>query len=189
MDDYYLNYSFKDYVDIDKEDKIKEFIVGFCYNTDLLNKRVNKLFAMNKWLYNYYEKEDIKDEIILALLNKSLRKFPYITGEERVRYFNTVVSSVLCNLFKDKFDKSGLLVLNDKMELDYNLLYHEDNSIQQIFDLFIGEQLERQLLELYYEGYKDKEIMSILDIGQKKFEAIRNNIREKLREEGYRNEN
>ena len=189
MKDYYLNYSFADYKCIDKEDKIKDFIADFCYNSEILDKRINKLFSMNKWLYNYYEKEDIKQEVILALLNKSLKKFPYVVGEERVKYFNTVVSSVLCNLLKDNFDKNGTLILTDTMIIDETQLDREDNSLNEIFDLFIGEQLERQLLELYYEGYGDKEIMEILDIGRKKFRKIRNNIRCKLRERGYRNEN
>ena len=54
-----LNYSFKDYKDIDKEEKIKDFIIKFCYESDLLDKRVAKLFSMNSWLYNYYEVEDV----------------------------------------------------------------------------------------------------------------------------------
>ena len=92
-------------------------------------------------------------------------------------------------LLKDNFDKNGTLILTDTMIIDETQLDREDNSLNEIFDLFIGEQLERQLLELYYEGYGDKEIMEILDIGRKKFRKIRNNIRCKLRERGYRNEN
>lgn len=189
MHNYYLDYSFKDYTKSDREEKIKEFIADFCYNTDFLDKRINKLFSMNKWLYSYYDKEDVKQEVIVSLLNKSLNKFPYIVGEDRVRYFNTVVSSVLCNLFKDKFDKNGTLILDDKMELDCNLMYHDDDSMQEIFDLFVNEQMERQLVELYYQGYSNKEIMQILDVGRSKFESIRENVRKRLRKEGYANEN
>lgn len=189
MEDYYLNYSFEDYSFSDKEERIKEFIANFCYNSEILDKRINKLFSMNKWLYNYYEKDDVKQEVILALLNKSLKKFPYIVGEERIRYFNTVVSSVLCNLLKENLEKNGTLILTDKMMIDENHLDHEDNTLNEIFDLFVGEQLERQLLELYYEGYNDQEIIKVLDLGRRTFEKIRENVRDKLRERGYRNEN
>ena len=184
-----LNYSFDDYSGIDKEEKIKEFIVEFCESYDLLDMRINKLFSMNSWLYNYYDKEDIKQEIILSLLTKATKRFPYITGQDRIRYFNTVVSSVLCNLLKDKFYEAGTLILNEDMEFDDNLIEHSDNSINEIFDLFVGEQLERQLVELYYEGYNNREIREILKIGRKKFDKIRNNVRNKLKEEGIYNEN
>lgn len=189
INDYLLNYSFKNYTKDDLDDKVQEFIVNFCEKYDLLNKRINRLFSMNSWLYNYYDKEDIKQEVIIALLTKSTKKFPYIVGEDRMRYFNTVVSSVLCNLLKDKFLNAGTLVLNKDMEFDDNLIEHSDNSINEIFDLFVGEQLERQLVELYYEGYNNQEIREILKIGRKKFDKIRNNVRNKLREEGIYNEN
>lgn len=189
INDYLLNYSFKNYTKNDLDDKVQEFIVNFCEKYDLLNKRINRLFSMNSWLYNYYDKEDIKQEVIIALLTKSTKKFPYIVGEDRMRYFNTVVSSVLCNLLKDKFLNAGTLVLNKDMEFDDNLIEHSDNSINEIFDLFVGEQLERQLVELYYEGYNNQEIREILKIGRKKFDKIRNNVRNKLREEGIYNEN
>lgn len=184
-----LNYSFDDYSGIDKDEKIKEFIVEFCNDNSIINMRINKLFSMNSWLYNYYDKEDIKQEIILSLLNKATKKFPYITGQDRIRYFNTVVSSVLCNLLKDKFYEAGTLILNEDMEFDTNLIEHSDNSINDIFDLFVGEQLERQLVELYYEGYNNQEIREILKIGRKKFDKIRNNVKNKLREAGIYNEN
>ena len=183
-----LNYSFKDYIGNDKEEKIKEFIVDFCNYDNILDKRVNKVFAMNPWLLSYYEKEDIKQEVIVALLEKSLKKFPYIVGENRLRYFNTVVSSILCNLLENKFEKAGALVLDENMMLDTALLEHTDNSINEIFDLFVGEQLERELLKLCYEGYNRNEIMDILGIGRSKFETTRNKIRNKLRKEGYKNE-
>lgn len=183
-----LNYSFKDYNGEDKDTKIQEFIIEFCNYNNILNKRINKLFSMNSWLYSYYDKEDIRQEVIIALLQKSTKKFPYIVGENRLRYFNTVVSSILCNLLENKFERAGALILNKQMEFDTELIEHEDNSINEIFDLFVGEQLERELLRLYYEGYTQKEIMSILDIGHTKFERIRNNIRKKLRKEGYINE-
>ena len=187
MDDL-VNYSFKDYVGADKDEKIREFIVDFCNHNDILNKRINKLFAMNPWIKSYYDKDDVKQEVILALLEKSLKRFPYIVGEDRLRYFNTVVSSVLCNLLEHKFEKAGTLVLNKKMEFDTELIEHEDNSINEIFDLFLEEHLERELLKLYYEGYTQKEMMTILNIGHTKFERIRNNIKSKLRKEGYVNE-
>lgn len=189
INDYLLNYSFKNYRGNDLDDKIQEFIVKFCESYDLLDKRINRLFSMNTWLYNYYDKEDVRQEVIIALLTKSTKKFPYIVGEDRMRYFNTVVSSVLCNLLKDKFLTAGTLVLNKDMEFDDNLIEHSDNSINEIFDLFVGEQLERQLVELYYEGYNNQEIREILHIGRKKFDKIRNNVRNKLREEGIYNEN
>lgn len=187
--DYLLNYSFEEYIGNDLEEKIQEFIVKFCENCDLLNKRINRLFSTNSWLYSYYDKEDIKQEVILALLNKSTKKFPYIVGEDRMRYFNTVVSSVLCNLLKDKFLNVGTLVLNEDMEFDDNFIEFTENSLQDILDLFVNEQLERQLIILYYEGYSNKEIMDILDIGRSKFNTIREKVRKKLRKEGIYNEN
>lgn len=189
INDYLLNYSFKDYREDDLDDKVQEFIVNFCEKYDLLDKRINRLFSTNAWLYNYYDKQDIKQEVIIALLTKSTKKFPYIVGEDRMRYFNTVVSSVLCNLLKDKFLNAGTLVLNKDMEFDDNLIEYSDTSINEIFDLFINEHLERQLVELYYEGYNNKEIREILKIGRKKFDKVRNNVRNKLREEGIYNEN
>lgn len=183
-----LNYSFKDYVGNDKEEKIKEFIVDFCNHNDILDKRINKVFAMNSWLYSYYDKEDVKQEVIIALLEKSLKKFPYVVGENRLRYFNTVVSSVLCNLLVNKFENAGALVLDENMLIDTNLIDHDDNSINEIFDLFVGEHLERELVKLYYEGYNRREIMDILGIEHSKFDRIRNNVKKKLRKEGYKNE-
>ena len=188
MDDL-INYSFKDYTGEDKEEKINEFIVKFCSYNDILGKRINKLFSMNSWLYSYYDKDDIKQEIIIALLEKSRKKFPYVVGENRLKYFNTLISSVICNLLRNKFEKAGALIFNDEMIFDTELIEHQDNSINEIFDLFVGEHLERELLKLYYEGYTNQEIMKILDIGHSKFDRIRNNIRKKLRKEGYMNEN
>lgn len=184
-----LNYSFSQYTGNDVIDKQKEFIVDFCTKTDLLDMRVNKLFSANSWLYKYYDKNDVKQEVMIALLEKSLKKFPYLVGQERIRYFNTVVSSVICNLTRDKFYEAGALVLNDDMEFDDTLINHDNSSLKDISDLFLNEQLERQLIELYYEGYNNQEIRDILHIGRKKFDKIRENVRSKLREEGIYNEN
>ena len=86
-----LNYNFKDYNGNNLESDIDIFIVKFCEYNHLLDKRVNKLWSSNPSLRAYCDRDDIKQEIILALLTKARKKFPYITGKDRLKYFNTVV--------------------------------------------------------------------------------------------------
>ena len=68
-----IEFSFKDLTDFTRED-LQNYIVDFCKYKSLLDKRVNKLFSMNTWLYEYTTKEDVKQEIILILISKAINK-------------------------------------------------------------------------------------------------------------------
>lgn len=158
-----------------------KLVLAFCEKDNLLDKRVSKVFSMNKWLYNVCEKDDLKQEILLKLFNKSSTKFPYITGEDRLKYFNSVVSNAIFEILKYKLDRNPVLVLTQDMMVDTSL-GQVDNEVQEIFDLFVNEELERQLVELYYQGYSERQIREIMSIGRKKFESIRDNVRKKIKE-------
>lgn len=182
-----VNYKF----DSDKEEytpeDIQHFILRLCDNDQLLDKRISSIFTSNSWLYKYTTKEDVRQDILVALLSSATNKLPYITGEDRMKYFNTVVSNIVCTILKDNYN-----VIDTALSRDFvcNSVYNmgdEENEkkVGEIFDLFVGEHLERQLLELYYEGYTDKEMKEILNLGRHSFEKIRSEIRKKLIDNGY----
>lgn len=182
-----INYKFDGVIEPYTLDNLYEFILELCNHNKLLDKRISTLFSMNSWLYKHTTKEDVRQEIIMRLMNGTLNKLPYIVGEERLKYLNTVISNVICLILKENFNIVDTLL--DK-NLVFNSIYNledtsKDETLNEIFDLFVGEHLERELLQLYYEGYNDKDMMEILSLGRHTFEKIRADIRQRLIENGY----
>lgn len=180
-----VNYKFNKDEPYTREN-LNEFIVKLVNHNDLLDKRINKLFSMNRWLYTHFTKEDIKQEVMFKLLEGSLHKLPYIVGIDRMRYLNKIVSNVISKILSTTYRDFDITVDNNFICSNIiNLDNEEYNVIKEIFELFITEKLEEELLTLAFEGYNNLEIMEIMNLGRYQFEKIRENIREKLVKEGY----
>jgi hypothetical protein len=98
---------------------IQNYILEFIDCDDLLNKRISKAFNLNTFLYNFTTKEDVRSEVIVKMLSAPvIEKFVWMNGEERLRYFNTVVSNVLFTTFRD----AKLSSTPVDIHLDYNFV-------------------------------------------------------------------
>jgi DNA-directed RNA polymerase specialized sigma24 family protein len=170
---------------------IQNYLLDFVNYENMLVKRISKAFSMNKFLYQYTTQDDVKQDVYVKLFHpKCMEKFLWMGGKERLKYFNTIVSNVLF----DTYRQSNLMNLPLNIDLDnymgLTLAMEESDSknkmLQELWELFISEHLERQVIELYYLGHNDSEIKDILNISQYTFEKIRENIRDTLIKKGYK---
>ena len=117
------------------------------------------------------------------MLNSIDNKFPRLDGLGKIKYFNACVKNTLARHIKD-LQSNAYPILNDNLD-SISIFQEEQKSVDLIYDLFLNEQLEYNLLKLIEDGYKDREIMEILEIGRKKYYKIKKKIRETLRKNGY----
>lgn len=163
--------------------EFNEYILEFVNYNDLLDKRLTNIFKLSPWLNNFTTKEDLRQDVVLAMLESIDRKFPKLDGLGKLKYFNACVKNTLGRHIRS-LQTSVYPVLNDDCD-SIAVFEDEQHNVELIYDLFLNENLEYQLVKLIGEGYKDKDIMVMLDIGREKFYKIKNKIREKLRGSGY----
>lgn len=168
---------------IDQEE-FNQYILDFVSYKDLLDKRITNIFKLSPWLYNFTTKEDLKQDVMLAMFESINRKFPKLDGIGKVKYFNACVKNTLARHIKT-LHNNVYPVLND--DLDSIPLFEEEiGTTDLIYDLFLNETLEYQLVRLIEDGYKDEDIIKMLDIGRRTFYRIKKRVRDKLKENGYR---
>lgn len=180
MTDSFLEKKFQEPID---RDDFNQYILDFVNYKDMLDKRLTNIFKLSPWLYNFTTKEDLRQDIIVAMLNSIDNKFPRLDGLGKIKYFNACVKNTLARHIKD-LQSNAYPILNDNLD-SISIFQEEQKSVDLIYDLFLNEQLEYNLLKLIEDGYKDREIMEILEIGRKKYYKIKKKIRETLRKNGY----
>lgn len=173
----------KTFADPINQEEFNQYILDFVNYNDLLEKRLSNIFKLSPWLYNFTTKEDLRQDIILTMLESINKKFPKLDKIGKLKYFNACVKNTLGRHIRE-LQTNVYPVLNDECD-SIAVFDDEQHSVELIYDLFLNENLEYQLVKLIDEGYKDKDIMEMLDIGRKKFYKIKNKIREKLRRGGY----
>lgn len=165
------------------QEEFNKYVLDFLNYNDLLDKRLSNIFKLSPWLHNFTTKEDLRQDVVLAMLESINRKFPKLDGLGKLKYFNACVKNTLGRHIRS-LQTNVYPVLNDDCD-SIAVFEDEQNSVELIYDLFLNENLEYQLVKLIEEGYKDKDIMDMLEIGREKFYKIKNKIRDKLRKEGY----
>ena len=165
-------------------DEFNQYILDFISYENLLDKRITNIFKLSPWLYNFTTKEDLRQDVILNMFNAISGKFPTLDGVGKVKYFNACVKNTLAKHIRE-LQNNSYPVLDDNLD-SVPLFEEEVGTTNLIYDLFLNETLEYQLVKLIEEGYKDEDIVKMLDIGRMTFYRIKKRVREKLKENGYR---
>lgn len=166
------------------QEEFNNYIVQFVEYENLLDKRLTNIFKLSPWLYNFTTKEDLRQDVILNMFNSISGKFPTLDAVGKVKYFNACVKNTLAKHIKD-LQSSVYPVLNDDLD-SIPLFDDEVGATDMIYDLFLNETLEYQLVRLIEDGYKEEDIIKMLDVGRRTFYRIKKRVREKLKENGYR---
>ena len=66
MTDSFLEKKFQEPID---RDDFNQYILDFVNYKDMLDKRLTNIFKLSPWLYNFTTKEDLRQDIIVAMLN------------------------------------------------------------------------------------------------------------------------
>lgn len=174
-----FNYKFqaKDKIN---EAMLKQHIIDLCEYENILAKKITIYFSRNKFLYDLTTKEDVKQEIILYLLQKCLFTLPFMNKEEKMKSFNIIVNRRIIKVAQQHY-KYSYIQLDENMliDKDYNMY---KNDIENILSIFANDKIEREIVELLVKGYNDNEIIKMLDIGRTTFYNYKKKIKKQLKE-------
>lgn len=164
-------------------EELRTYIIDFCEYDNMLDKRISNAFNRNKFLYNVVSKEDFKQDIILHLLENMTFKIPFMDKQGKLMLFNNVVTRKLGKLVH-KCYKAFTIPLDDDFIVSSPDL-ESKATIEDIMCLFANESIEKKIIELYNQGFIDKEIIEKLDVSKMTFYKYKKKIKNTLMEKDY----
>lgn len=164
-------------------EKIKEKDeTAFIYMVDLYKKRI--LSLCYSYTYDYYEAEDLSQEIFIAVFN-NINSF---RGDSSFSTYLYKITISKCIDYKRKKSiknfLNGLFNFSKESYIDID----EKNFIQECI-CSLPQDLKTSLVLYYYIGLNQKEIAEVLNLSVKTIEGriyrAKNRLKDMLEKEGY----